>query len=903
VPLQPGSSFGRYKLAELLGKGGMGEVYRAQDTVLNRSVALKVLTAAPDVEGASASSQGAARILREARSAAGITHPNAVAIYDVGEVDGVPFLAMELVAGRTLRTYVGDTSVPLGRRIRWLVDVALALGAAHQLGLVHRDIKPENVMVGDDGFVKVLDFGIARRAIAKEEPVPPSGVPDLAALEAHALANTLTADGVIAGTPMYMAPEQLRGAALDGRADQFAWGVLAYELLTGKQPWVQEWPLLLTQILSREIPPLTQAVPEIPERVDEIVRRALQKSAASRFETMEEIARELDPFAAAARGGASGRGPLSARAREALVNAPTVSISSGGDVVTAGASARTQADVGPEGRSRSRRGAIALAAAALAIAAVAIGVGVSRRRAPVAMRAVLDAAPVAETPTQMSPNAEATAAYVGGMDALRKASFGSARRQLEHAVELDPLFAAAHLRLAIEKALDFEPITSAELQPARDSRASLGEHDRILLEAIEPCGLAPPDWKESQRRFEAAVAKYPADPDFHFQLAIVLDESSQPARAIAELDAAIAGDPGFALAWWMRADLQIETDDAAGAFESYAQCLKVSPGATTCLSEFATLQSNAGKCEELVSTSRKLVTLAPTAARAYERLAEGLAGSGHPLGEVRAALQQQWDHEPESERRLSQLKGEASLEILVGDLAGAERRYEEAETLIASSSDGAKRLGLVYPRMLIEVEVGHFALASHLAEVYLRQRAAWSSPGDDSLSVEAVELAAGTLSRAKFEALREQWLTRNRDMPPGPRWVGAYALPATTRGDAVAALATKPDVHPLLNALFMFPEQSEPIGRTYVLAGELDEGIPLLSQASSACVLDAVAPIFATWAAFDLGEALETRGDASGACAAYQRVLTRWGTATPPSRTAAKAVARRRALTCGAATP
>ena len=144
MPLEPGATFGRYQLAELLGRGGMGEVYSAHDSVLHRKVALKVLTVRPEADAvagrAPSSTDRQGRILREARSAAGITHPNAVAIYDVGEVDGVPFLAMELVAGRNLRAFVGDTSVPLARRIRWIADVARALGAAHKLGIVHRVI-------------------------------------------------------------------------------------------------------------------------------------------------------------------------------------------------------------------------------------------------------------------------------------------------------------------------------------------------------------------------------------------------------------------------------------------------------------------------------------------------------------------------------------------------------------------------------------------------------------------------------------------------------------------------------------------------------------------------------------------------------------------------------------------
>src|SRR5262249_52301861 len=158
-----------------------------------------------------------------------LEHPNAVSIYDLGDIDGTPFIAMEYVPGRGLSAYVGDSTTPWPLKLRWLVDVASALAAAHAVGLVHRDLKPENVMVREDGRVKVLDFGIARRATT-------DGGCAYGATAPRAAVPTLTGKGVIIGTLQYMPPEQLAGKPLDGRADQFAWGVMAYEVLCGTPP-------------------------------------------------------------------------------------------------------------------------------------------------------------------------------------------------------------------------------------------------------------------------------------------------------------------------------------------------------------------------------------------------------------------------------------------------------------------------------------------------------------------------------------------------------------------------------------------------------------------------------------------------------------------------------------------
>jgi serine/threonine-protein kinase len=337
VSLKSGDRIERYVIDALLGSGGMGEVYRAHDARLQRAVALKILRADKrDGTGSGSSGSGADRMLREARAAAALDHPNVVSVYDVGQIEtpeelrGTTYIAMELLKGAPLRSFVGDPSVPIERRVSWLADVARALGAAHAQGLVHRDVKPENVMILGDGRVKVLDFGIAKRTttVAADAFGPTEASPGM-----------LTAEGVVVGTPLYMAPEQMRGETLDGRADQFSWGVVAYELLTGKVPWVaQEGGALavVAQILSSDPAPLSVR-PEVPAHVARAVTRALAKDRGARFASMEALVGEL--------AGSGGWSPLAMSAE-----APVSSLMAGAASAPSGGSGATGATGSVEAR-------------------------------------------------------------------------------------------------------------------------------------------------------------------------------------------------------------------------------------------------------------------------------------------------------------------------------------------------------------------------------------------------------------------------------------------------------------------------------------------------------------------------------------------------------------------------
>jgi eukaryotic-like serine/threonine-protein kinase len=278
--LRRGNRVGRYLIEGLLGQGGMGQVHVALDEQLRRRVALKTVQRVGELAPDAATYQ---RLIREARAAAVLNHPNAIAVYDIGEQDDVTYIAMELVRGRTLKAYLPAPRVTIPTKIRWILDVARVLADAHRLNLIHRDVKPSNVMIRDDGIVKVLDFGVVKRLKKSDEP---------SADRSH----DLTADGVILGTPRYMAPEAFEGI-VGPATDQFAWGLVSYELLTGVHPFVAppdvpqyEWLLQCTPLALQE------RVQGIPEPVVATVMRAISKDPAARFRSMARIADVLDDF-------------------------------------------------------------------------------------------------------------------------------------------------------------------------------------------------------------------------------------------------------------------------------------------------------------------------------------------------------------------------------------------------------------------------------------------------------------------------------------------------------------------------------------------------------------------------------------------------------------------------------
>jgi non-specific serine/threonine protein kinase len=282
-----GTSLAHYRILEKLGEGGMGEVFLAEDTRLHRRVALKVL--APEL---AAKPDRIERFRREARAVAALNHPNIVTIYSVEEADGASFLTMELVEGELLSHRVRPGGLPLDEFLAVAKPLADALAAAHERGITHRDLKPSNVMVGRDGRLKVLDFGLAKLQEASH-----AGDDETMAISAA----ELTQAGAMLGTMPYMAPEQARGRPADHRVDIFSLGVIFYELLTGERPFLGETSAEIVSSILRDVPrEVSEVRTELPDHLARLVRRCLEKDPARRIQSARDLRLELDEVAGAA---------------------------------------------------------------------------------------------------------------------------------------------------------------------------------------------------------------------------------------------------------------------------------------------------------------------------------------------------------------------------------------------------------------------------------------------------------------------------------------------------------------------------------------------------------------------------------------------------------------------------
>ena len=288
-----GQQFGPYRIDRFLGAGGMGQVYRATDTRLNRTVAIKVL---PPTLATDARSR--ARFDREAKAIAGLSHPHICTLHDIGHQEDVDFLVMEYLEGETLAARLETGPLPLDQVLKYSIEIADALATAHRQGIIHRDLKPSNIVLTKGGGAKLLDFGLAKPAAsfitggASVMPTTPPG---------------LTAQGTILGTFQYMAPEQLEGKEADARTDIFAFGAVVYEMLTGRKAFEgKSQASVMGAIMHAEPPAITTIQPLIPPALDRIVKTCLAKDPDDRWQTARDLSRELqwighEPIATAPR--------------------------------------------------------------------------------------------------------------------------------------------------------------------------------------------------------------------------------------------------------------------------------------------------------------------------------------------------------------------------------------------------------------------------------------------------------------------------------------------------------------------------------------------------------------------------------------------------------------------------
>jgi serine/threonine-protein kinase len=272
--LAPGDTIAHFKLLARIGEGGMGVVYEAEDTRLRRQLALKLLH--PKV---AEDPKRRRRFLREGKLAAQLAHPCIAAVYEVGQEGDRLYIAMELVKGRLLSTLAAERPIPFVEALRIMREVARGLGKAHEIGVVHRDLKPDNVMIGEDGIVKILDFGVAKAV--------EGSLVDFTDVRTHV--------GSLVGTPAYMSPEQAAGKDTDARSDIFSVGAVLYELLTGHKPFKGDtWQETIIAI-NRDTPEsVASRRPDLPREINRVVSRCMAKKPADRYASCREVVRELD---------------------------------------------------------------------------------------------------------------------------------------------------------------------------------------------------------------------------------------------------------------------------------------------------------------------------------------------------------------------------------------------------------------------------------------------------------------------------------------------------------------------------------------------------------------------------------------------------------------------------------
>jgi eukaryotic-like serine/threonine-protein kinase len=283
MPLRSGTRLGPYEILAPLGAGGMGEVYRARDTRLGRDVALKILP-----ESLSRDADRLHRFEQEARAIAALDHPNILAIHDIGEENGSPFIVSELLDGASLRAELENGALSQRKAVEYATQIAHGLSAAHDKGITHRDLKPDNIFIRRDGRVKILDFGLAK--LSANSDTEAGG---------RTATNLATEAGVVMGTAGYMAPEQVRGAAVDSRTDIFALGATLYEMLSGQRAFRRDTAAeTMTAILKEDPPELTELTPVAPG-MERIVRRCLEKQPEQRFQSAKDLAFALEALSGA----------------------------------------------------------------------------------------------------------------------------------------------------------------------------------------------------------------------------------------------------------------------------------------------------------------------------------------------------------------------------------------------------------------------------------------------------------------------------------------------------------------------------------------------------------------------------------------------------------------------------
>jgi len=573
--MKPGWMIAHYRCVEKIGEGGMGVVWKALDTRLDRHVALKVLR--PEL---TSDPERRRQFLREARSAAAVSHPNIATIHEIGEADSMTFIVMELVEGRTLGALVREGPVPLDEALRIACEIIEGMARAHEARVIHRDLKPDNVVIDREGRVRILDFGLAR---ILDEPDPAAATDD-----SQLTTRDVSEEGKIMGTAMYMSPEQVRGDDVDARSDIFSFGITLYEMLTGVRPFAgKNSTSTLARILEAAPEPPGRLVANLPEAVEDAVLRCLKKKPADRYATSRDLLRDLrrlqqDPgvtsralpdssliavFPFAVRGGAE-----FAYLGVGLVDLLATKLDGAGDLRSVDTNViLCCGEPEPQGRALDpdlgRQGALKFGAGLFVLGSVLEVAGRlhidaslydTRRGEPIARTSVQGLAvellemvdrlaadllashsggptarltQIAATSTRSLP---ALKSYLEGEREMRAMRRGPAVEAFEAAVRRDESFALAWYRLAVAALWSLQPEKAwVAAEHAHRHSDRLTERDRRLLDAFLAVLRGHND--DAERLYRGIVGLYPDEMDAWYNLGeMLIHHGPQRGRSIAE---------------------------------------------------------------------------------------------------------------------------------------------------------------------------------------------------------------------------------------------------------------------------------------------------------------------------------------------------------------------------------
>jgi len=868
-----------FRILATLGQGGMGVVYRAEDEKLRRPVAIKLL------QDTSGNEERRQRFLREARSAASITHPNVAVVHAVDEADGRIYIAMELVEGENLRDRMDRARLDLATAKDLAGQIARGLAAAHEKGIVHRDLKPENVMITPSGVVKLLDFGLAKSGVAKAE----SGKTEAELAKTETLVTS--DEGRVMGTPGYMSPEQAAGEALDVRSDVFSFGIVLYEMLSGARPFEGEsTAAVLAAILRDEPAPLRATAPAVDDATAAIVTRCLAKKPGERFASAEEIVAALRASA----GQSSPKATTASRAELEPI---------------------TRSGVAPK---RSRAGVVALG---VVMAAVVFGLvrlwtvgwwtmGASRPQG-VAAATVGAAASgsaithrgkaITDCPPPKTSVPEAAAAYAGALQSLRGASLAHADDELERATRLDPTLAPAQLRAA----LNFDKITSGRLHlaAAEQFRSALDGRGQMLLKVAEAMLADPMNAGEVLQRARAVTQLFPDDAEASCLLGSVLLDQNQTGEGRAELQRALDLDPEFAQALAeLGQNYWYADSDAARALAALGGCLEVSPSASTCVRARAAIYQEQGQCAKFEADARAATALDPNGRRAHQVLAMALAAQNAPREAVEEALRKAASLAPDADTKARMtVENALDLALLEGDLGAAEAAARRAMALAEGAQTAAEHYDPLIDLFEVLEERGDEPRALAEVEAFDRQASAWSSNAPcEVMDLAFMRYQAHRIDRASLDGTLSALRPRVKQLNLGELWWPAHMADNPLAPDqATGLLAEYGDAGVLVRPGGDAPRVR---GRILLAAGDAADAVASLRLAAQSCSIltDGLYHNTIRWmhTQVQLGQALGQAGDKAGACSAYAVVVDRWKNAKPRSVTLEKAKERSRALGC-----